>query len=119
MQQGNVRLDRAETVSHSLDDAFEELWMGLPTDRDFLCHRMLLTLGIMIEYGDDRLFAELFNRELSPHPRLMPDDIAAIRTKAGKLLVYDGARYGLFHDRFRAFLVGEQPDPIAEQLGMM
>ena len=30
----------------------------------------------------------------------------ADRTKIGKLLVYDGDRYGLFHDRFRRFLVG-------------
>ena len=34
-----------------------------------------------------------------------------------KLRVYDGERYGLFHDRFRRFLVGEQKDPIAEALG--
>ena len=38
------------------------------------------------------------------------------RRKAGKLLVYDGDRYGLFHDRFKRFLVGEQEDPIAKAL---
>jgi hypothetical protein len=118
VQQRTIRLDRAETVPESLDDAFEDMWMGLPTDRDFLCHRVLLTLGIMREYGDDELFAALFNRERSAEDRLVPDDVAAVRTKAGKLLVYDGDRYGLFHDRFRVFLVGEQKDPIAEALGV-
>jgi hypothetical protein len=118
VQQGTIRLDRAETVPESLDDAFEDMWMGLPTERDFLCHRVLLTLGIMREYGDDELFAALFNRERDAKDRLVPDDVAAVRIKAGKLLVYDGDRYGLFHDRFRVFLVGEQKDPIAEALGM-
>ena len=112
------RLDRAETVPSSLDDAFEEQWMGLPADREFLCHRVLLTLGIMREYGDDELFASLFNRERPTDDRLTPDDVAAVRVRAGKLLVYDGDRYGLFHDRFRRFLVGERKDPIAEALGM-
>lgn len=37
--------------------------------------------------------------------RLGPEAMAD-RTKIGKLLVYDGDRYGLFHDRFRRFLVG-------------
>ena len=115
VQQGAIRLDRAETVPTSLDDAFEEMWMGLPADREFLCHRMLLTLGILREFGSDALFAELFNRE-RPQDRLVPDDIAAVRGKVGKLLVYDGDKYGLFHDRFRRFLVGEQKDPIAEAL---
>ena len=44
------------------------------------------------------------------------DDIAQIRRPIGKLLAYDGERYGLFHDRFKYFLVGEQPDPIEEAL---
>ena len=117
VQQGSVRLDRAETVPESLDDAFEHMWMNLPTDQDFLCHRVLLTLGIMREYGEDELFAELFNRDRPADNPLTPTDIAAVRIKAGKLLVYDGDRYGLFHDRFRVFLVGEQTDPIAEALG--
>ena len=38
--------------------------------------------------------------------------------KTGKLLTYDGDQYTLFHDRFRHFLVGEQPDPIAEGFGI-
>ena len=118
VQAGTIRLARAETVPESLDEAFEEMWMGLPSGKDFLCHRVLLTLGIMREYGDDELFAALFNREREADDRLTPDDVAAVRVKAGKLLVYDGDRYGLFHDRFRVFLVGEQKDPIAEALGM-
>jgi hypothetical protein len=118
VQSGDIRLARAETVPGSLDDAFEEMWMGLPQEEDFLCHRVLLTLGIMREYGDDELFAALFNRDRPAEKRLVPNDIAAVRVKAGKLLVYDEDRYGLFHDRFRRFLVGEQKDPIAEALGM-
>ena len=117
VHKGTVRLDRDETVPESLDDAFEEMWMGLPADRDFLCHRVLTTLAIMREYGHDELFSALFNRDLPDDQRLAPDDVAAVRIKAGKLLVYDGDRYGLFHDRFRRFLVGEQKDPIAEALG--
>jgi hypothetical protein len=113
-----VRLDRAETIPASLDDAFEGMWMTLPTDQDFLVHRMLLTLGIMREMGDDELFAALFNRERTRDQQLVPDDIGVLRVQAGKLLVYDGDRYGLFHDRFRRFLVGEQKDPIAEALGV-
>ena len=96
--------------------AFEHMWMGLPSTRDFLCHRVLLTLAIMRDYGDDDLFAALFNRDRPADDPLTPDDVAAVRVQAGKLLVYDGDRYGLFHDRFRVFLVGEQRDPIAEAL---
>lgn len=117
VQQQSIRLDRAETIPESLDDAFEEQWMSLPPDRDFLCHRVLLTLAILREYGEDALFSELFNRELDRDAHLTPEDIAIARRHAGKLLVYDGDRYSVFHDRFRRFLVGEQPDPIAQALG--
>ena len=48
-------LHRVETIPHSLDDAFEVLWLSLPDDMDFLCHRLLLTLGIMRDHGDDEL----------------------------------------------------------------
>lgn len=116
VQQGTVRLDRPETIPGSLDDAFEHMWMGLPSARDFLCHRVLLTLAIMRDYGDDELFATLFNRDRPADDTLTPNDVAAVRVQAGKLLVYDGDRYGLFHDRFRVFLVGEQRDPITEAL---
>jgi hypothetical protein len=112
---GQADVRRAETIPDSLEDAFEELWMALPTTQSFLIHRVLLTLAIMREHGDDELLAELFNREAKDHEdRIRPDDIAALRLDVGKLLVYDGPRYGLFHDRFRHFLVGEQTDPIAE-----
>ena len=111
-----VTLSRAETIPESLDDAFEQMWISLPKDHSFLVHRMLLTLGIMRDFGDDELFAELFNRQnLTPEP-ISDQDIAALRIKTGKLLIYDGDRYTLFHDRFRTFLVGEQKDPIAEAL---
>ena len=72
---------------------------------DFLCHRLLLTLGIMRDHGDDELFAELFNRDETylPNTSLTSQDIAEQRIKIGKLLTYDGDRYTLFHDRFRHF----------------
>jgi hypothetical protein len=107
---GRVDLTRAETVPASLDDAFEDEWMALPTTRDFALHRVLLWLAILREHGTDPLLAELLARETGQTFR--PDDVAALRVRAGKLLVYDGDRYTLFHDRFRRFLVGEQKDPL-------
>ena len=38
------------------------------------------------------------------------------RAAASKLLIFDGDRYGLFHDRFRDFLIGPRKDPIAQAL---
>lgn len=112
-----IDLSRSESVPASLDDAFNEQWMSLPAESNFLIHRVLCTLGIMREYGDDELFAALFNRERTDgQPRIIPSDIARLRVSAGKLLLYDGDRYGLFHDRFRRYLVGEQKDPIAAAL---
>ena len=101
-----------------MDDAFEQMWIRLSTENDFLIHQILLYLGIMRDHGDDELFAELFNRQRTEDKKLQPIDIAQARLGAGKLLTYDGDRYGLFHDRFRHFLVGEQKDPIAEALGL-
>ena len=113
-QAGTIRLDRPETIPNDLDEAFESMWMDLPTDRDFLAHRMLLYLAVMRDYGEDALFAELFNRERPEESPLIPDEVAAIRVRIGKLLIYDGDRYNLFHDRFRRFLVGEQKDPLED-----
>ena len=109
-------LTRPETIPTSLNGAFEQMWLALPSDRNFLAHRLLVTLGIMRDLGDDELFAELFTRQFNES--FTHDDIAAIRRPIGKLLSYDGDRYGLFHDRFRFFLVGEQKDPIAEALAL-
>ena len=114
----HISLLRAETIPQSMDDAFEQLWIRLPIENDFLIHKILINLGMMKDYGDDELFAELFNQERNNKEKLHAIDIAAARIKAGKLLLYDGDRYGLFHDRFRYFLVGETPDPIAEALGL-
>ena len=120
IQQNRIFLSRAETIPQSLDDAFESKWLSLPTDFYFLGHRLLLTLAIMRDHGDDELFVELFNRnKRSPTEEdLTIDDIRQIRLSIGKLLIYDGDRYTLFHDRFRYFLVGEQKDPIEEALGI-
>ena len=46
VERRRIFLHRVETIPHSLDDAFEVLWLSLPDDMDFLCHRLLLTLGI-------------------------------------------------------------------------
>jgi hypothetical protein len=107
LDSGQISANRPETVPTSLDDAFDEMWMNLPADRDFLLHRLLCTLAVMFDYADDELFAELFSRDLPGETEsLRPDDIAQLRSQAGKLLVYNGERYNLFHDRFRTFLVG-------------
>ena len=108
-------LKHPETIPTSLNGAFEKMWLSLPSDRSFLAHRLLVSLGIMRDLGDDELFAELFTRQF-PNESFTVDDIAAIRRPIGKLLSYDGDRYGLFHDRFKYFLVGEQPDPIEQAL---
>ena len=113
-----ITIDRAETVPKSLDEAFNQLWINLPADRDYLVHRLLCNLAVMYDYVDDAFFAELFNRQLEEDEQLMrPDDIAVLRAQAGKLLVYDGDKYNLFHDRFRTFLVGPRVDAVAEALG--
>jgi len=109
-------LTRPETIPTSLNGAFEQMWLSLPNDRNFLAHRLLVTLGIMRDLGDDELFAELFTRQFNEP--FTEEEIATIRRPIGKLLAYDGDRYGLFHDRFRFFLVGEQKDPIAEALAL-
>jgi len=110
VESGRIDVARAETIPESLDEAFDDLWMSLPTDRDFLVHRILGMLAIMRDYGDDDMFAYLFGKDLSVGTEpLTASEVALLRAKAGKLLVYDGDRYGLFHDRFRRFLVGE-PD---------
>ena len=115
-ERGTIDLDRAESMPRSLDDAFEDQWLALPADRDFALHRLLLYLGILREPGTDALLAELLTRE-RPNEKLTPDDVASLRIAAGKLLVYDGDRYKLFHDRFRRFLVGEQIDPVEAAIG--
>ena len=80
-----------------------------------LCRSVLLLLGILREYGDDELIAEFISQDPAHGQTVTAQDIALVRQSLGKLLVYDGDRYGLFHDRFRRFLVGEQKDPIAEE----
>ena len=71
----------------------------------------------VLEWDQQRALAPTRSpADLPAGERLTPDDVASVRVKASKLLVYDEDRYGLFHDNFRVFLVGEQKDPIAEAL---
>ena len=115
LAEGQVIADRPETVPATMEDAFDQIWLALPTDRQCLLQRVLITLGIMFEYGSDELFAELFNgMDEVPFNDLVPQDIARLRIHAGKLLSYDGENYGLFHDRFKFWLVGVQKDPLDE-----
>jgi hypothetical protein len=107
-EDGRIDLARPETVPSSLDEAFDELWLRLPPDRDFLVHRILGLLAIMLDFGSDELFAGLFNRTLPDGADPLTDiEVASLRAQAGKLLIYDGDRYGLLHDRFRHYLVGD------------
>ena len=115
VEKHNYSLKRAETIPTSLHDAFEQMWLNLPSTKDFLAHRLLITLGIMRDLGDDELFVELFRTQF-PNLHVQTEDILDARRDIGKLLSYDGDRYGLFHDRFRFFLVGEQVDPVAQAL---
>jgi hypothetical protein len=71
-------------------------------------YRFFGYLAIIREYANDDLMLELLNRQLPKDERMEEDDLIKLRTSAGKLLVFDGDRYGLFHDRFRRFLVGER-----------
>jgi len=108
IRDGRSDLRRPETLPASLEDAFDEIWLQLPDDDNFLLQRILLMLALMFDLGDDEFFADYFNHhKVLPGRVLYPVDIAMIRVQAGKLLRYDGDRYGLFHDRFRAFLVGD------------
>lgn len=104
---GQANINRIETIPKSLDNAFEDTWLKLPKDHDYLLHKVLCNLAIMHDYGDDELFAELINKKSDDNaPDVTPTDVAILRTKAGKLLQYDGDNYRLFHDRFKMFLVG-------------
>lgn len=109
--QGRIQVQRPETVPTSLDEAFDDLWLELPGNRDYLVHRLLCTLAIMQDYGDDVMFADLFSRALPiGAEQLTPMEVASLRAQAGKLLVYRGDRYGLMHARLRNYLIGTQAD---------
>lgn len=108
---GRIQVLRPETVPTSLDEAFDDLWLELPADRAYLVHRLLCALAVMQDYGDDVLFADLFNRALPDQAEpLTPLEVASLRAQAGKLLVYRGDRYGLMHERLRRYLVGPTTD---------
>ena len=80
VQEGDVRLDRAETVPGGLDEAFEALWVGLPPARDFLCQRLLLTLAIpafSMVLGNSML------RQFDPTHEIMQPPSGALSRQAG------------------------------------
>ena len=109
---GRIQMYRPESVPISLDEAFDKLWLELPAARDYLVHRLLCTLAIMQDYGDDLLFADLFSRSLPAGVEpLTPLEVASLRAQAGKLLVFHGDRYGLMHERLRRYLVGTTSGP--------
>ncbi len=100
------------TIPDGPNDLFEDMWMNQPTDRNFLLHRMLVTVALMQDYAYNELLAELYMHRDPEHP-VARDEVASLRLAAGKLLTFDGDQFRLFHDRFRRFLVGEQPAPLA------
>lgn len=94
------------SVGASIDDGFEEEWTSLPTDRGFALHRVLVWLGALRERRTGALFAEILaKRAVSA---FTADDVTDRRARAGRPLVYDGARDKLFCHWFERFLLGEQ-----------
>ena len=71
----------------------------------------------MRDYGTDEFFVDLINKSQNNSTQIYPNDVAKLRLAVGKLLIYDGDRYQLFHDRLRVFLVGNNPDPVLSALG--
>ena len=72
----------------------------------------------MFDYGDDQMMTEYFNNQKEyKENSLSPTEIAIARASIGKLLIYDGDKYKLFHDRLKFFLVGNQLDPLKEFSG--
>ena len=110
VHEGVVDLNRAESIPKDLGAMFEQYWMGLPVDHDYALHRILATVAILREYATDELAQAVINQNRSEDALLRLDEIRKLRQHASKLLVYSGDRYALFHDRFRVFLVGENPD---------
>jgi len=106
VMEGDVDLLRPESIPADLSTVFEQTWLSLPSESNYALHRILATLAILREYGTDELMQAVVNASLPAEEALRLTELSALRAKAGKLLVYDGERYGLFHDRFRWFLVG-------------
>ena len=90
--------------------------MSLPPESNYALHRILATLAVLREYGTDELMQVVVNASLPAVATLRLSEFRTLRAKAGKLLVYDGDRYGLFHDRFRWFLVGRPSGRLAMAL---
>jgi hypothetical protein len=107
---GVVDLNRIESIPSNLDAVFERVWMTLPTDHDYAVHRMIGTLAILRQYGTDELLHYVINATRSKHDPLPLDEIRRLRLSASKLLVYQGDRFTLFHDKFREFLIGPQQE---------
>ncbi|MGB0254536.1 MAG: hypothetical protein ACPF96_09330, partial [Litorivicinaceae bacterium] len=49
IRDGRSDLARPETLPASLEDAFDEIWLQLPDDNNFLLHRLLLALALMFD----------------------------------------------------------------------
>lgn len=114
IEEGRIDGKREETIPININDAFDTVWLNLPSDKNFLVQRLLCVLALMFDYGDDIFFAEYFNNTGEIDSKsLSPSDIAMLRVKAGKLLRYNGDKYALFHDRLKIYLVGEQPSPFS------
>jgi hypothetical protein len=115
---GVVDLNRPESIPTTLDAVFEQVWMTLPTDHDYAVHRMLGTLAILRQYGSDELLHYVVNTTRPKHNPLPIDEIRRLRLSASKLLVYQGERFTLFHDKFREFLIGPQQERLQSILAI-
>ena len=118
VKENKIILNRTETVPKNISQAFDNIWLNLPKGNDFLIHKILCLLALMFDYGDDQMMTEYFNNQKEyKENSLSPTEIAIARASIGKLLIYDGDKYKLFHDRLKFFLVGNQPDPLKEFSG--
>ena len=115
IEEGRIDGNREETIPININDAFDTVWLNLPSDQNFLVQRLLCVLALMFDYADDIFFAEYFNNTGEIGSKILsPSDIAMLRVKAGKLLRYNGDQYALFHDRLKHYLIGQQPNPFSK-----
>ncbi|MBF0121280.1 MAG: hypothetical protein HQK79_20795, partial [Desulfobacterales bacterium] len=106
LQEGSISLDQPDSIPQSLYQAFYKEWVRLSDESQYLLHKMLAILSIIYDYADDDFFYELFRQNETALKSSLKETISRLRSTAGKLLIYDGERYCLFHDRFRLYVRG-------------
>lgn len=110
------RLDlaRVETIPQSLDEAYDEIWMDLPTHQDYLLHRLLGFLSIVPELFTDHVIAKLFSMEESDKGIesgiVTSYHIAEARGDINRYLLFQGDSYRIFHHQLRDFILRQFHD---------